>query len=50
MTNRALINDAWSEGYSAGKRGDLRFSNPHAGKDPELAKAWDQGWADGSGT
>ncbi|MCP4595331.1 hypothetical protein [Neptuniibacter sp.] len=47
MMSRAELGKAWREGYSAGKEGKLRASNPYSGIEPSLAKEWDLGWKEG---
>ncbi|MGH1432784.1 MAG: ribosome modulation factor [Neptuniibacter sp.] len=49
MLNRAQKSKVWSEGYSAGKTGKPRASNPYLGGEPALAKEWDLGWQEGTG-
>lgn len=49
MEERAKINSAWAEGLAAGKSGEVRASNPYVGKSSDLAKAWYEGWKEGSG-
>ena len=49
MEDRAQINNAWAEGRKAGVDGKGQTSNPYIGNNPDLAKAWDQGWQEGSG-
>ena len=49
MNTRNEINEAWGNGYKAGKEGKSRASNPHVSQSSELAKSWDDGWQEGAG-
>ena len=49
MESRSEINKAWGEGFSAGKFGKPRSSNPFIGKSSVLARSWDEGWKEGAG-
>ena len=49
LENRAKINDAWLEGLTTGREGKVRAVNPYIGRNPELAKAWDEGYKESTG-
>ena len=46
--SRADLSKAWSEGHSAGKKGDKQLSNPYLTHNNRLAQEWNQGWLDGN--
>lgn len=49
MIDRAEFSKAWSEGFTAGRKGDSQALNPYIGKNPPLAREWDAGWREGKG-
>jgi len=42
--SRSDLANVWAEGLLAAKAGKPRAANPYVGKNPELAKNWDQGY------